>query len=65
MHHLSTFHFQKNEAVNDWAGDGCIQKTTKKFHENNKITTLTSPKNSLKNPMKVGIFLMSSLTTWI
>ena len=63
MYHLSTFYFQKDEAVSDWAGDGCIQKTTKKFHENSKISTLTSPKNSLKNAVKVGIFLMSSLTT--
>ena len=62
MYHLSTFHFQKNEAVNYWAGDECIQKTTQKFHENNKISNLTSPKNGLKNAMKVKIFLMPS---WI
>ena len=56
MYHLSTFHFQKNEAVNDCAGEMCIQKTTKNIHENNKASTLTSPKNSLKNAMNVEIF---------
>ena len=65
MYHLSTFHLQKNETVNDCVGDGGIQKSTKKFHENKKISTLTSSKNSLKNAMKVEIFLMPSLTTWI
>ena len=58
MYHFSTFCFQKNEGVNDWAGEGHIQKTTKKYREIKKIPTLTSPKNSLKNAMKVGIFLL-------
>ena len=58
MYHFSTFRFQKNEEVNDWVGEGHIQKTTKKYREIKKISTLTSPKNSLKNAMKVGIFLL-------
>ena len=45
-------------SINDWAGEGCIQKTTKKCHEIKKISTLTSPKNSFKNAMKVAVFLL-------
>ena len=63
MHHLNTFHLHKNGGGNEWAGGGHIQKTIKKCHEINKISTLTSPKNSSENAIKVGIFLTSSLTT--
>ena len=48
----------KNEDVNEWVEGRRIQKTTKKCHEINKISTLTSPNNSLQNAMKVGVFLM-------
>ena len=37
-------------------GWGHIEKTTKKYHKINIISTLTSPDNSLKNAMKVGSF---------
>ena len=58
MYHLSTSRFQNNEGINDCADKGCIQKTTKKHREIKKISTLASPKNSLKNAMKVGIYLL-------
>ena len=44
---------------------GCIQKTIKKCHEFNKISTLTSNKNSLKKAMKLGFFSLSYLTIWL
>ena len=62
MYHLSTFDFKENKDVNDWAGERYIQKNTKKCHEIKKISTLTSPRNSLRNTMKVEICLLSSLT---
>ena len=61
MYHPDTFYFQKNEGVNDWAVEGRIQKAAKKCHEIHQLCTLTSRKNSLKNAMKVGVFLLSSL----
>ena len=50
-----------------WMGGwvGCIQKTIKKCHEINIIFTLTRPNNGLKNAMKVGFVLLSSLTIWL
>ena len=36
-------------------------KNHQKWHRINKISTLTSPNNSLQNAMKVEIFLMYSL----
>ena len=42
-----------------------IQKTIKKCHEIHKIPTLASPKNSLQNDIKAGIFLLASLTIWL
>ena len=56
MYLLNTFHIPKTEGVNEWAGEGRFQKTIKTCYKINKISTLTSPKNSLQNPMKVGIF---------
>ena len=41
---------------------GRIRKTIKKLHEINEILTLTSPYKNLQNAVKVGIFLLSSLT---
>ena len=55
MYHLSTFHFLKTE-VNEWAGEGRIQKSAKKCHEIYNVFTLTSRKKSLKNAVKVGVF---------
>ena len=34
----------------------CIQKTSNKYREINKISTLTSSYNSLLNAMNVGVF---------
>ena len=70
MYHLNTFQLQENEGDNQGAGGqrgagksgGCIQKAMKKCHEINIISTLTSDKNSLKNAMNVGFFLLSSST---
>ena len=56
MYHLNTFFLPKNEGVNQWAGEKRTQKTTKKYHKINIISTLTWPNKSLKNAMKVGIF---------
>ena len=58
MYLLNTFHIPKHEGVNEWVGRRRIQKTTKKYHEINKISTLTTHNNSLQNTMKVGFFLM-------
>ena len=55
---LNTFHMPKCEVVNECAGEGRIQKNPKKRHKINKISTLTSPNNSLQNAVKGGIFLM-------
>ena len=38
---------------------GCIKKAMKKCDEFNKISTLTSNKNSLEKAMKLGVFLLS------
>ena len=42
-----------------------IQKPIKKCHEINIISALTQPNNSLKKAMKLGVFLLSSLTLWL
>ena len=39
---------------------GWIKKAMKKCDEFNKISTLTSNKNSLEKAMKLGVFLLSS-----
>ena len=65
MYHLNTFHLEQNEGGSEWAGGGCIQKTIKKSHEINIISSLTSNKNSLKKAMKIGVFLQSYLTVWL
>ena len=62
MYHLNTFHLQQNEGGSEWAGGECIQKTIKKSHEINIISSLASNKNSLKKAMKIGVFLQSYLT---
>ena len=49
-----------------WEGGGVrIQKPIKKCHEINIISALTQPNNSLKKAMKLGVFLLSSLTLWL
>ena len=58
MYLLNTFQIPKHEGVNEWLGGRRVQKTTEKRHKINKISTSTSPNNSLQNAMKVGIFLM-------
>ena len=62
MNHLNTFHLHRNKGGSKWAGGGRIQKKIKKYNEFNKISTLTSRNNSLQNALKVGIFLLLSLT---
>ena len=62
MYLLNTIHIAKNESVNEWVKGRRIQQTIKKCHENNTISTLKSPSNSLQNAVKVGVFLMQSLT---
>ena len=65
MYHLNTFHLNKNEGGSEWAGGGRIQKTITKCQEIHKIATLASPKISVQNDIRVGIFLLSSLTIWL
>ena len=48
--------FAKTWGCESKGGWRCIQKSTKKWWEINKISTLTSPKNSLQNDLKVGTF---------
>ena len=43
-------------------GGGRIKRIINKYQEISKIPTLTSHKNSLQNAIKVGLFLLSSLT---
>ena len=65
MYHLNTFNLQQNEGGSDLTGGRGIQKTMKKWHAINIISTLRSNKNSLKNAMKLGFFFLSSLTIWL
>ena len=69
MYHLNTSHLHQNDGGSEWAegkgSGGCIQKAMKKCHEINIISALTRPNNSLKNAMKLGFFLLSSLTIWL
>ena len=65
MYHLNSFHLHRNEGGSEWAGDEHIPKTIKKWHEINKILTLTSSYTSFQNAMNIVIFLMSSLTIWL
>ena len=54
--------FTKNwgcQWIGEWGGEH--PKATKKFNEYNKVSTLTSPKNSLQNVVKVWNFLLPSL----
>ena len=63
LHHLNTFNIQNNEGVNEWAGGGGNQKTTRKCHEIKRISTLTSSKTSLENAKEIEIFLLPPITT--
>ena len=56
--HLS---LTKNWGFQSKSSRGCDQKTTKICHEINEASTLTSPNNSLKNAIKVGIFFNATL----
>ena len=56
MYHLNIFHFHTNEGGSEWTGRGRIRKTINKCDEINKISTLTSPNNSLQNTMNFEIF---------
>ena len=53
-------------AIKGWGAEGgessggWIKKAMKKCDEFNKISTLTSNKNSLEKAMKLGVFLLSS-----
>ena len=55
MYHLKTSHLHNKEGGSDWAVGGRIEKI-KKCHQINKMPTLTSNQNSLKNAMNVGFF---------
>ena len=65
MYHVNAFHLHQNEGGSELAAGRAIQKTIKRCHENNKISALTRPNNSLKKAMNVGVFLLSSLTIWL
>ena len=45
--------------------EGIYQKPGKNSMQFNKISNLTSNKNSLKKAMNVGFFLLSSSTIWL
>ena len=65
MYQLDTFHLHKNEGASEWVGGWCIQKTIKKCHQVNQISTSTSLNNSLLNAINFGIFLPSSSAIWL
>ena len=65
MCHLNTFHLNRNRGGSEWTGVGVHPKSIKKYHEINKIWNLTSNKNSLKNAINFGSFLLSPLTIWL
>ena len=48
MSHVNTFHLHRNQGGSEWDGGGQIQKSIKKCHEINKISTLTSPNKFTK-----------------
>ena len=60
VYQLNTFHLETNEGGSKWAGWERIQKTIKKCHQINQISTLTLPNNSLLNAINVGIFYCHS-----
>ena len=62
LYHLNTFNIPNNEAVNEWVGRGCNQKTTRKCDEIKRISTLTSSKTSLENAKEIEIFSMPPIT---
>ena len=65
MYHLNISHIHQNDGGSEWAGGWGIQKTIKICHENNKISALTRPNNTLKKAMKFGVFLLCSLSVWL
>ena len=62
MNHLSTFNISKHEGVNEWAGEGRNQKTTRKCHEIKIISTFASSKTNSDNAKEKGIFSLASIT---
>ena len=62
LYHLNTFNIPNNDGVNEWVGGECNQKTTRKCHEIQKISTLTSSKTSLENAKEMEICSMPSIT---
>ena len=65
MYHLNNFYLHQNEGGSELGGGRSIKKTIKRRHEVNIISALTGPNNSLKKSMKLGVFLLSSLTIWL
>ena len=61
LYQLNTFNIPNNEGVNEWVGGGCNQKTTRKYHEIKRISTLASSKTSLENAKKMEIFSLPSM----
>ena len=61
LYHLKTFNRPNNEGVNEWAGGGRNQKTTRKCHEIKRISTLTSCKTILENAKEMEIFSLPSI----
>ena len=59
--HLNTFNIPKHEGVNEWAGRGHNQKTTRKCHEIKKISTFASSKTNSDNAKEKGIFSLPSI----
>ena len=62
LHHLKTFNIPNNEGVNEWVGGECNQKTTRKYHEIKRISTLKSSKTNLENATELEIFSLLSIT---
>ena len=62
LYHLNTFNIPNNNGVNEWAGGGRNQTTTRKGHEIKRISTLTSSKTSLENAKEMEIFSMPFIT---
>ena len=62
MYHLNTCNTPKYEGVNEWAGGGCNQKTTRECYEIKRISTFASSKTNSDNATEKGIFSLPSIT---
>ena len=62
IHHQNIFNMPKHEGVNEWAGEGRHQKTTRKCYEIKRMSTFPSSKTNSDDAKEKEIFLLPSIT---